>query len=135
GRNGQSEASAEGLAVVDYQVVVPEQFGFMGGHGLVDGIFGHSFDLGSLADQQHAEALEPQSAGLSKKQVLSLPETKRISTDFQQRPRHSHRNENAVDRTNKGKHGQSQSNEYERTHDGGCKPERAGPSLLEKGLN
>ena len=38
--DGQSQKSAKGPAVVDHQLVVPEHYGFMGGHGLVDGMVG-----------------------------------------------------------------------------------------------
>ena len=80
--DGQSEESAKGLAVVDHQLVVPEQFGFMGGHGLVDGIFADSCDLGSLANQQDTQPPEPQWAGLRKEKIVGFTKANRISRDF-----------------------------------------------------
>src|SRR5262249_37573594 len=91
-------------------------------------------DHGSLANEQHAQPPQPQRAGLRKEKLIGFPETKRIGRDFQEWPSHSHRDEKGVDCADKGKHGQSQSDKDERTYDGGCKPERPGPTLLEISL-
>ena len=79
--DGQREENAKGLAMVDHQLVMPEQFGFMGGHGLVNGIFADSCDLGSLANQEHTQPPEPQWAGLRKEKIVGFTEAKRIGRD------------------------------------------------------